>query len=123
MISPRGSSEITSFSPAAADSVNQKRSSTTEEEMTIALNNMEMTFLSGMQSLMARAEALQSYAFYAGADYGPNDDLARYRRVNSESLKTTIETWLTPENVTCIEVHPKTAKEEVAPTEDKGGEQ
>lgn len=100
----------------------QKEKLATKEEMAIALNNTEMLFLSGMESLMARAEALQSYAFYAGADYGPNDDLERYRKVSSESLKGTIQTWLTPEAVTCIEVHPKTVQETV-PTEEKGGEQ
>ncbi|MEC7241698.1 MAG: pitrilysin family protein [Myxococcota bacterium] len=81
----------------------------TEDELAIALNNREMSFLTNLEGLLERAEALQSYAFYVGDNYGPAQDIERYKGVTAESLKAVIEEWLSPDNVAVIEVHPKEA--------------
>jgi predicted Zn-dependent peptidase len=89
----------------------------TQEELAIALNNREMAFLMGLESLMDRAESLQSYAFYADADFGPKEDMERYKAVDSESLQSVISGWLGADSHAAIEVHPK-----VEPVEEGGAE-
>jgi zinc protease len=98
----------------------------TAEELSIALNNREMGFLRGLESLMDRAESLQSYAFYADGDFGAKEDMARYEAVDAEALQSVIQQWLGSEQHVAIEVHPATVKvekddlavEEESPTED-----
>jgi predicted Zn-dependent peptidase len=97
----------------------------TEEELAIALNNREMGFLQDLEGLLDRAETLQSYAHYMGKGFGPKEDMARYKAVDSESIKGVIEAWLAPEKYAAIEVYPQAeesvpADEEAAPVE--GGE-
>lgn len=79
----------------------------TSDELAIALNDREMSFLTDLEGLLNRAEALQAYAYYMGEDFGPAEDIARYRSVTAESLKAVIDEWLDPGNVAVIEVHPK----------------
>ena len=79
----------------------------TPDELAIALNDREMSFLTDLEGLLERAEALQGYAYYMGEDFGPAEDIARYRSVTAESLKAVIDEWLDPSNVAVIEVHPK----------------
>ena len=84
----------------------------TKEELDIALNGLEMSFLTGLEGLLDRAETLQGYAFYVGEDFGPEDDINRYRAVSAERIKSVIDDWLSPDNVAVIEVHPKEQVEE-----------
>ena len=91
----------------------------TADELAIALNNREMSFLTDLEGLLERAEALQLYAYYVGEDYGPAQDIERYRGVSAESLKAVIDEWLSPENMAIIEVHPK---ETDNPESEEGGE-
>jgi predicted Zn-dependent peptidase len=84
----------------------------TAEELSIALNNREMGFLRGLESLMDRAESLQSYAYYAGGDFGAKEDMARYEAVDAKALQSVIQQWLGPEQHVAIEVHPATVKVE-----------
>ena len=95
----------------------------TKEELNIALNGLEMSFLTGLEGLPDRAETLQGYAFYVGEDYGPEDDINRYRAVSAERIKSVIDDWLSPDNVAVIEVHPKEQVEEdpVEQVEEEGG--
>ena len=85
----------------------------TADELAIALNNQEMGFLTNLEGLLERAEALQSYAFYKGDGFGPAEDMERYQKVTAESLKAVIDEWLSPTNVAVIEVHPKEALDSV----------
>jgi len=95
----------------------------TQEELSIALNNQEMGFLQELEGLLDRAEALQRYAYYVGGDFGPKEDMERYKKVSAESIKAVIETWLGADKYAAIEVHPRSEEEEPkeAPV-DEGGE-
>ena len=84
----------------------------TDEELAIALNNREMGFLKGLESLMDRAESLQSYAYYAGGDFGAKEDMARYKAVDAKALQSVIEEWLGSDQHAAIEVHPEAVKVE-----------
>jgi len=79
----------------------------TEEELAIALNNREMDFLKGLESLMDRAESLQSYAYYADGEMGPEEDIARYKAVDSAALQATIGQWLGEDKNASVEVYPE----------------
>ena len=93
----------------------------TQEEMAIALNGLEQSFLNGLEGLLERAEALQRYAFYVGEGFGPKEDMERYKSVSAETLSEVIQEWLSPDNLAVIEVHPK--KEEESTGTQEGGEE
>jgi zinc protease len=72
----------------------------------------EMDFLYGLESLMGRAENLQSYVFFTGEPDYLARDLARYKAVDADSLSAAVETWLAPEKAAVLWVLPEGGEEE-----------
>jgi zinc protease len=82
------------------------------EELAVTVMGREMDFLYGLESLMGRAENLQSYVFFTGEPDYLARDLARYKAVDADSLSAAVETWLAPEKAAVLWVLPEGGEEE-----------
>lgn len=71
----------------------------TEREVQAALNTFEASFIQGMQTALGRADLINMYATYAGAPAFIEGDFARYTAVNSASVRSAAERYLTNDRV------------------------
>ncbi len=79
----------------------------TEEEVTIAVRAYEMHFMRRLESLLSRAETLQSYALHTGRPDYLSDDLERIRAVTPESVAEVSAAWLRPEAAAVLTILPE----------------
>ncbi|HEU0300894.1 MAG TPA: pitrilysin family protein, partial [Longimicrobium sp.] len=71
----------------------------TEREIQQARNNIEAAFIQRFQTLLGRADALNSYATYAGDPAAVERDFARYAQVTPATLQAAARRWLAPNRV------------------------
>jgi zinc protease len=71
----------------------------TEREIQQARNNIEAGFINRFQTLLQRADALNSYATFAGDPAAVEQDFARYAAVTPASLQAAARRWLSPNRV------------------------
>jgi zinc protease len=82
----------------------------TGDELVRAVNLHEAEFLSGLESLIARADLLAGYAAYVGkVDYLATD-LARYRAATPASVRDAARAWLVPDGRVVMTVVPEKPK-------------
>ena len=78
-----------------------------DDELKRALRMWEMSFLSGLESLMSRAETLQGFLFHVGkADY-LDENLDRYRKVDAAKVKEAVGRYLSTDKKAVLKVLPK----------------
>ena len=78
----------------------------TEEEVTRAKLTWEVNFYQNLQTISARANQLSSYNTVTGNPGFITEDLARYQQVTTESLHSTVETWLPADRRVVLHVTP-----------------
>jgi len=79
----------------------------TPAEMERVHNAVEVSFIRGLESLQARATALNHYRALVGEPGWANQDLARYRAADADSVRAAAAR-LTPERRAVIRVRPAT---------------
>jgi zinc protease len=67
------------------------------------LNQLEVAFYSGLQSLLNKAEALNRYYYFTGNPDYANEDMMRYRALSPMDIRNAARRWLQPESR--VEVH------------------
>ncbi len=81
----------------------------TTDEVERARNAVQMNFVSGLQSVMARASTLNAYQAELGRADFVADDLARYTRATAESVTGAARQWLDPTRRATLRVLPAPA--------------
>ncbi|MEX2584520.1 MAG: pitrilysin family protein [Gemmatimonadota bacterium] len=71
----------------------------TEREVQRARNNLEASFVQGMQTYLNRADRLNAYATYTGDPAYLEQDFARYGRVTAEAVQHVVQRYLTGNRV------------------------
>ncbi|MCB9761619.1 MAG: insulinase family protein [Alphaproteobacteria bacterium] len=71
----------------------------TDEEVAVGLTNYEARYVDGLETVAAKANQLNSYFKTTGQPDYLEQDLARYRAVTPEGVRSTAETWLGPGRV------------------------
>lgn len=84
----------------------------TVEEVEIAKTNYEAGFFSGLQSISAKADRLNSYNVLTGDPGYIGEDLARYRALTQESVATAATTYLPVDRRVILHIVPPAAPEE-----------
>ncbi|CAN5423387.1 hypothetical protein BH24GEM3_BH24GEM3_24670 [soil metagenome] len=67
----------------------------TDREVQRARNNIESGYVQGMQSVLGRADQLNSYYIYTGNPGYVDEDLARYQGVTPQSVQQAVRQYLT----------------------------
>lgn len=83
-----------------------------QAELDAIVNNWEMEFLWGLESIQERAETLQRYNHYLGTTDYLEKDLERYRSVTPESIQQFISQYLTAEKVSKLIVLPESQEDQ-----------
>lgn len=83
----------------------------TAEELERVGNNIEVSFLGGLEALQSRASALNRYRYVKGDPGWVQEDLARYRSVTAEDVKAAAAA-LTPERRCTLRVRPESTSTE-----------
>lgn len=84
------------------------------------INQQELSFLRGSQSLLARADQLNQYYMYTGNPDWANEDFSRYKAVSPADLSAMARRWLKPESRVILSIVPKGQTELAV---QKGGQQ
>jgi zinc protease len=83
----------------------------TDEELQRVQNQLEASFVDGIEALDQRASALNRYHYLAGTPDFVNQDLERYRQITALDIKTAAAT-LTRERRCILRVRPSTGGEQ-----------
>lgn len=78
-----------------------------DQELIQTKNSYEMSFLTGLQGLIDKAEQIQTYIYHVGRPDYLEEDLGRYLSVSREDLAEAINTYLTPEKAAVLRVMPE----------------
>ena len=79
----------------------------TEEELQRVRNGVEMSVVSGLQTVAARADALNSYFYYTGEPDGVADQVARYRALTPADIQRVAREYLQGRNRVVISIVPE----------------
>jgi zinc protease len=88
-----------------------RREGVTAQELERARNQVRSSVIMGRQSVMGRAEALQTANFYYGSPEAARDAVDRVASVTAEDVRRVAERYLTPENRAVIFTIPGPAPE------------
>ena len=76
-------------------------------ELERIVNQYEMGFLEGLESVAAKADQLNEYLFYTGTPDYFNQDLARYRNLKPQDLSAAARTYLDPNRRVVLSIVPQ----------------
>ncbi|HEU0029741.1 MAG TPA: pitrilysin family protein [Kofleriaceae bacterium] len=81
----------------------------TEKELARVVTAVEASKIRSLETVMGRAESLQSYNHYLGDPAKITWDLDRYRKTNPEKIRATAAKYLLPDRVVITITNPATA--------------
>jgi zinc protease len=79
----------------------------TERELQRAVNQYEASFLSGMESIFRKADQLTGYHFRTGNPDYFNEDLARYKALEPNDIRSIVQTYLRNDGRVVLSVVPQ----------------
>jgi predicted Zn-dependent peptidase len=79
----------------------------TTEQVTVARLRIERSFFEGLQSIAAKANQLNGYAYVTGDPGFIGKDLARYRALTPEAVGAAAKTWIGGKNRVVLHVFPE----------------
>jgi zinc protease len=86
-----------------------------ERELQRAVNQYEASFLRQLESIDAKADQFNNYLLFAGNPDYFNEDLARYKAVDTRDLQTTAQTYLRDDGRVILSIVPQGKKDLAAP--------
>ena len=79
----------------------------TEEDLRLSMKDLEMSFYSGLESNLARAETLHSIKHHTGSTENLHMLLSRYQDIQLQDLQHTVRQFLSPDKAGVIYVYPQ----------------
>lgn len=80
-------------------------------ELARIVNQYEMSFLEGLESVASKADQMNEYLFYTGTPDYFNQDLARFRNLKPQDLSTAARSYLDPNRRIVLSVVPQGKRE------------
>ena len=106
--------EIADMIQKELDALASGESKIESKDLAAIVNNWEMDFLWGLESLLDRAETLQQYHHYQGRTDYITEDLARYKSVSAESIQSLIQSHFSLDKRARLIVLPEEKREKGA---------
>ncbi len=90
-----------------AEVENLRNAPPTERELQRGVNQYETSYLRRFQTLGQRADALNSYYYYAGNPDWANEDISRYRALSPPDISAIAKRYLNPQQRFVLSIVPK----------------